>query len=109
MFNCEMCGKEFPKRFYIKGPFENVCMDCFSKKYWQLIIAEKDKHLIINGVCYCIGNTTNGVLEYNGYGGQQFTIKKDDGKIIETNNLWYQGEIPEELKEQLPNNAEFME
>ncbi|MCL2255977.1 MAG: hypothetical protein FWC11_03865, partial [Firmicutes bacterium] len=45
---------------------------------------------------------------FQGYGGQLHKIKFFDGRIIETKNLWSQGQIPTEYRDVLPNNAEFI-
>ena len=109
MFKCELCNKEFEKRFYMPGEFYNVCRDCFKTKYWLMIVAEKHLHIIVDGTCYCIGSHGNSNTDMNGFGGSLFKIEKYDGRIIETNNLWFQGDIPEEFKEQLPDNAKFVD
>ncbi len=43
----------------------------------------------------------------NGFGGTKFKIKFTDGRVVETNNLWHQGQIPERFWDLLPVNAEF--
>jgi hypothetical protein len=39
-------------------------------------------------------------------GGAKYTIKKKDGTIIHTTNLWHNGTIPKELYKE--DNAEFI-
>lgn len=47
---------------------------------------------------------------YRGCGGQRFKIKFiETGEIVETNDLRCNGEVPEEFRDQLPDNAEFIE
>src|SRR3954467_4010293 len=43
-----------------------------------------------------------------GFGGRDWEIRFLDGEVIETNNLWHQGEIPLALRSVLPDNAEFI-
>lgn len=43
-----------------------------------------------------------------GFGGRDWTIRFIDGEVIETNDLWHQGEIPLALRRELPDNAEFI-
>ena len=43
-----------------------------------------------------------------GYGGRHFTIRTSNGEVIETNNLWCNGTVPPEFKDQLPDNATFV-
>ena len=41
-------------------------------------------------------------------GGQDFYIQFDDGDLIHTRNLWLNGDIPAEFRDQLPDNAKFL-
>ena len=105
--NCEICGKEIEKSQY------SGCMicsgKCFHIKYWRDIVSEKDKHIIVNGKCYYDAGEVERPSSYSflGCSGRRFWIQFKDGHKITTNNLWVQGEIPKEFREQLPDNAEF--
>ena len=44
---------------------------------------------------------------FRGFGGAHFTIKFHDGTVIETTNLWCQGDIDKEWKHCFPDNADF--
>lgn len=105
--NCVICGKEIEK-----SQFSNAVLcssECFNKHFWREIIAEKDEHIIINGSCYCDGGNVEhpGRYQFLGHAGQRFWIRFFDGKEITTNNLWYQGKIPDEFRDELPDTAEF--
>ena len=104
---CEICGSNFENEVY-SGRFKKCCSsECFNKKFWNDIEQEKEEHIFINGVCYAIADKP--IYGFVGYGGRKFKIKMlDTGKIIETNNLWCQGDVPEEYKSQLPDTAEFV-
>jgi hypothetical protein len=43
-----------------------------------------------------------------GFGGRRFDIRMNNGKEIMTNNLWYNGKIPENHREKLADNATFI-
>lgn len=108
---CEICGKKFNKPFYHSDEYKNICSssECFHKKFWLEIIEEKDSHVIINGNCYYIDKThPMSDSDFRGYGGREFKIKLHSGEVITTNNLWYNGEVPEEFRDRLPDNAEFV-
>ena len=65
--------------------------------------------LVINGVHYTHGGMKVGVRkDWRGSNGRHYKIKMLDGTIVETNDLWHQGTIPEEFREYLPDNAEFI-
>ena len=104
---CEIYGKEIVKSSYMNAV---LCSSkCFERHYWQQIIAEKDKHIIIHGCCYCdCGNIENpGRYDFIGFSGRRFWIRFFDGRTFSTNNLWRQGDIPLEYRAALPDNAEF--
>ena len=107
---CRICGKEFEKSKWYK-PYHDICSsECYVDNFWQEIINEKDYHVIVDGVCYYydpnkIINTN--LPQYNSYAGRIFKILFNDGRIVLTNNLWCNGDIPEKFREQLPDNAVF--
>jgi len=43
-----------------------------------------------------------------GFGGAEFKIKFKDGRTVVTQNLWSVGDIPEEYRNALPDNAKFI-
>ena len=98
--NCIICGKELEQsRFRHK----TLCSDkCFHIDFWNDCLDENA--IIIQGVCYHDG--TNSVTCGEGYGGRLFKIRMNDGRIIETKNLRYNGEVPEDRK--VPDNATFI-
>lgn len=107
MLNCVICGKTIEKSQYSNAV---LCSSaCFQKHFWKEIIAEKDKYIVVNGVCYCDGGDKPNPSRHAflGFAGRRFWIRFFDGKTITTNNLWLNGEIPEEFRTELPDTAEF--
>nr|WP_297937003.1 hypothetical protein [uncultured Lachnoclostridium sp.] len=105
---CEICGKEIPQSLYSGAV---LCSSaCFSVHFWRQICSEKEEHLIIDGECYFVDTPALSTKPSSmlGHAGRRFTIRTFDGKIIETNNLWYNGMIPSEFRDQLPDNAMFV-
>ncbi|MGI5927771.1 MAG: hypothetical protein ACOX8A_11450 [Thermacetogeniaceae bacterium] len=103
---CEFCGKLFDEPRYYK-PYNKLCSsECFHEKFWVDVLKDKDKHIIVDGNVYSIGGDTASGIK--GFGGALFRIKKNNGDYIETDNLWYLGEVPEKYKNQLPDNAVFI-
>lgn len=82
-------------------------MEDFTKKYWEDLI-ERDipNRLVINGVHYVHNGMSKS--KYRGMGGSEYTIKLNGGAIVKTNDLWHQGDIPQEFRDELPDNAEFV-
>lgn len=85
-----------------------------STKFWQERVAEARNRLdvlIIKGCYYTVGETSRPTQKrYSlGFGGTVWTVRRfSDGKVFETNNLWFGGKIPPEFLSHMPDNAEFL-
>ena len=110
MMKCSICGKEFDKTGY-GSKYSTICSicssKCFKKAFWHEKVDRKDEYLIIEGVCYYVGDE-NDKGSFRGFGGRKFFIRKRNGQLLKTTNLWHQGEVPEEFRDELRNNAEFI-
>lgn len=80
---------------------------CFHRHFWNEIVRTKEQHIFINGECYTDGGDEITFLNLMGFGGRKFYIQFHSGEILETNNLWYRGTVPDEYKEKLKDNAIF--
>ena len=101
---CIICGKEIEKSAY---SHKVICSsECFHVDFWNDRL--DDTAIIINGECYHDGGRKpKGYSGFMGHSGREFIIKMNDGRIIETNNLWYNGEVPKERN--IADNAQFVE
>lgn len=108
MNKCRVCGKEYEGMpFYIT---KSVCSaECYHEDYWNNRL--DDKAIIIKGHCY----HDHGAFDagsfnrppVQGFAGREFKIRMTDtDTVIETNNLWDDGLIPEDRVR--PDNAEFI-
>ncbi len=108
---CSICGKEFDKPRY-SHPFDVCSSDCFHEKLWGIREEEylKGKNfIIIDGNLYTDGGYKNNAKSsWLGHSGREFNIKMDDGTKIFTNNLWHGGQIPENHRKILYDNAVFV-
>lgn len=104
---CKVCGRKFSTIQY-GAPYNDICSSaCFNHNFWDEIVAEKDKHVIIDGECYSVGAEDSTSL-FRGHGGRKFQFKmKETGDVVATTNLWYQGEIPDSHRGQLPDTADW--
>lgn len=103
LYICSVCYDLFEKTTLISD-LGKLMVDnhlCFSCALWELR-AQKENHLVIDGVRYSLGPGNSG-----GMGGRKFTIEYFDGKVIETRDLWCQGEVPEYFKDRIPDTARF--
>ena len=101
---CEICGKEIEKSYYSDNVLCST--ECFKKHYWLEFVEKKnDKDMVrCNGTHYVIGDE-NSKSCFRGFDGRRFKICFFDGRVIETTNLWCQGDIPEEFRKELKDNA----
>lgn len=107
---CRECGMEDGRQFaqpYMEKMEEHQL--CFSDLHWYELYLDRDNanSVRINGRHYYIGDPN--AIGLRGFGGRKYVIKFHDGRIVETTNLWTQGEIPDRWRERLPDNAEFVE
>jgi len=104
---CEFCGNDFTRRC---NPSAYIGNNCFSCSFWlkkiNLSAEDKVRRVIVNGQHYRLGHVHSG--PFRGFGGRKFTVLFHDGRMVETSNLWCQGEIPERFKEWFPDNAVFV-
>lgn len=110
IYLCSRCGRLEIARFSseIKNRM-TVKQICFHCDHWEQISKEvKPSRLIIDGQTYSDGgNKPQGRRDFLGFSGQLWKIERD-GKVWETNNLWYGGVIPQEYRDAMPDNAKFI-
>ena len=102
--HCKNCGKLEWTR-YIDN--DGLCVNCY---FWSKHESAKNspQSVRVNGYQYFIGGEIDCNLHFKGHGGKLFTILFEDGRMVKTTNLWYNGQIPDHFKSQLPNNAVFL-
>lgn len=85
----------------------NVCSKC---AFWMDKIAHPDIGNEVIGshyyIVYPFVKRPNNVIK--GSEGKEFYIRRFDGTLIKSNNIWHQGEIPEHFRKQLPDTANFL-
>ena len=103
---CPSCKKPFIKNNTPESYLDENCFDC---SFWlkKITMPEEDekRRVIIAGQHYMIGTDSS---RPKGFAGRRFAIHFNDGRTVETFNLWYQGEIPEQFRAWLPDNARFI-
>lgn len=84
---------------------------CFFCNGWleRLRGPREPNKFVAAGVWYSIGEKfrASAPSHCKGYGGQRFRVEMQDGRIIETDNLWHGGEIPSHLRDLFPDSAVF--
>jgi len=105
--NCAVCGASEVLHWNLTCNEELFTHQmCFSCNHWRGHFEQNfDRSLRIKGVHY-LACDESGPDRWRGFGGVKFKIKKFDGTVIETSNLWCQGHISQAWKGKLPDNAE---
>ena len=107
-YKCKLCGKEEAAKYFDNKQMVDECL-CFNCNFWDEYTYKTDKSVRIDGQHYMVHPDDNTPYAFQGFGGRKFIIKMNDGKIIETCNLWTQGAIPDYFRDKLPDNATFVE
>jgi hypothetical protein len=104
MYNCELCGEKEQGSYH-----PDIGKLCFSCWFWTEKIKDKNKPqtVIAKGEMYWIGNEQY-TGSFRGFDGRKFIIEFNDGDIVTTTNLWFNGKIPERFREELKDNAKFI-
>jgi hypothetical protein len=83
---------------------------CFGCHLWTRRIADGIEIVTPNWVMYSIGSGT-APKNCRGHGGARCKVTFTDGRVVETNDLWNGGQIPEWFRDRVEPNAtvEFMQ
>ena len=79
--------------------------------FWAQLIAQRGnpKCVVVKGTHYTIGPEDPNIRrQWRGFHGDRYVIRFLDGRTVTSTNLWCQGTIPLQYREQLPDNAEFV-
>lgn len=104
---CTKCGNIFSKATY--GFKEDGL--CFTCQIWNDVKKDIDnpKRIIVRGEAYWDKGNSAEQSKYRGHGGRVFHYKRfNSDDVISTNNLWHSGEVPNAWKDDIPDNAKFI-
>jgi len=111
---CKKCGGVIELSFHehMNRKLMKLQM-CHSCEFWALfqhdMRKEPHRHFIVDGNGYSYHpKGTHNIDGKRGFGGAEFYIRFADGCLMETDNLSHRGDIPVAWKEDLPDNAAFM-
>jgi hypothetical protein len=117
VITCSECGNEETLRWnedanqYLRST--GLCFNCgfwLEKLIWAASgdrTDEGQRVARINHNHYVIKPDTSSW--WKGFGGAGYYIRFNSGDEVLTHNLWHQGEIPERFRDQLPDNAEWID
>ncbi len=84
----------------------------FLREYWQFRVDTKDdpRQVRVRGRLYWLGPDYQSTpRECKGFAGAEFRIRFLDGREVITHDLWTNGVIPLAYREELPDNARFLD
>ena len=86
-----------------------LCFSC--NHYFEAIETAGDpRRVIINGSLYWRKDWNSTAPSHClGFSGSVHNIKMNSGEIYKTNDLWFNGDIPERFKDRLKDNAVFIQ
>ena len=111
---CYVCGNKIKEGsfYYSIGENSYICDNekCYNFYFWDSFAARaihdhKHEYIIVDRKVYQIGNPQD---EVKGMSGKHWTIKFNDGYYIETDSLWFLGDLPQRLLRDCPDNAKFV-
>lgn len=86
---------------------DTTSLDSFWKEKIKDFKRKNPDQVIVNGFHYYIG-PENTPTNWKGMNGDLYIVEFFDGRVVETTNLWCQGNIPERYRDALPDNAVFV-
>lgn len=104
---CSVCGKKQNLNKYALNFSKNLkrYVMCFHCYFWMVDVGASN-YVVIDGVAYSVGEEDwNGS---RGYGGRRFIIKRKNGCIIDTTNLWHRGNVPDYFRDKFSDDAVFL-
>lgn len=100
------CSKSFDAPTGARMERLRFCFGCVA--WFDRAKQRRDPRSVrVSGVHYWIEPDDPG-WPYQGYGGAEFRISFHDGRTVTTHNLWRQGEVPDQWRDLLPDNAQFL-
>lgn len=107
--HCHECGGEIKYCYDHKDRLAKK-VECFLCDFWSSLVG-KDGIIVVRNDGkrhhYQIGPDT-GEKSWKGFGGDRWRILFEDGRVIETTDLWHQGDVPERFHDRFPVTARFI-
>lgn len=109
---CAKCGKMYDTKYIEPTKSEMLAANhCFYCNFWSAHAKQKNHPQVarVRGTHYWVNKSKPvGYQGSMGHGGRKFKVRWNDGREMESNDVWCQGDIPDVWREELPDNAEFL-
>lgn len=112
ILKCSICGAEYElSSFDMHKPLPQLMKKrglCFNCAFWiDKIESPNPDREIINGEHYMFPPSCPN-QDFKRTGGRRVYVMRNDGSLISSNNMWFQGVIPERFREKLTDTAKFI-
>lgn len=107
---CVICGRRVHHNFMEPVKQQMIAKNmCFSCNLWDNRASESpDNRMIVRHSMYTVSDEKASHF-MRGFGGARFKFKSlKDGKVTESTNVWFGGDIPKYFWERMPDNAEMI-
>ena len=108
VIKCRECGQS-DRANYTDPPRGRMLADqlCFKCLYWIEIIEglSRPDIAIAGGRYYVIHPMSSQPGRQRGFGGDLFTFRFADGRLVTSNDVWNGSPVPEHFRSRLPDNA----
>ncbi len=109
IIKCRECDKDFDSELFYDGEEnadKHLCFEC--ERFRALLEKYKsDSYVTINGTVFLIGSVDTPKWD-RGFSGRLFKIKLHTGFRFDTRDLNKIGDVPDNFKNRLPDDAEFI-
>lgn len=106
-FFCKECNDAYHSSLTGATLREGLCFKC---DFWTEKVEWSHNEKEEMPIRIAGGHYRPGIANHKGgFGGTNFLIRMNDGRIFGTRNLWSQGPIPKHFRERLQDNAKFLD
>lgn len=113
-YHCRLCGhialeNQFGKQVMQEMIDKELCSGCyFAMKLIEHIPPEGARKIVVGQEHYIMYPWESGEGAFRGSSGQPYFARFDDGSIMKSNNVWMQGEIPENMLDKFTWRGKFI-
>ena len=107
-WDCSKCGQPTPNINYVHRKRLDELQLCFSCNYKA---QRRAVHAVVDSQFFSFraGVRTDVSSHCLGFGGRRYKFRMNDGRELESNDVWTAGTIPPEWRDDMPDNAVIME
>jgi hypothetical protein len=112
LYRVQAEGHLFPNRQpWQQEPVKVEAWPVLAEPFWDRQLADRSNAVVIDHTHYrVLPDGASGPREMSGFAGRLFRIRYlDDGRVVESRNVWFQGQVPPAYWDRIPDNAVFLQ